>query len=66
MCSCEIVLPRAKGIQALGYSADDAMTMAYYIGDTPEVFESGDLVVLLNGREVILPISVIQPDSEDE
>ena len=57
---------RAKDFAAFGYSADDAMSMAADISDTPEVSESGDLVVLLNGREVILLISVIRADSERE
>ena len=42
------------------------MPMVVSIGNTPEMNQSGDLVVILNGREVILPISVIQPATEDE
>ena len=64
MFSRKTFLTRAKKIEALGHSADDAESIAVYISDTPEVNESGDLVVLLNGREVNLPISVIQSESE--
>ena len=42
------------------------MSMAVYIGDTPEENQGGDLAVLLNGRQVLLPASRIRADSEDK